>query len=184
MKNLFYNNYNLKNYLISNVPDLINFIYIMDNMFILATNSENLLKILTFLRDHTLCRFKLLMDITATDFPSFKNRFEVTYNLLTLTYNIRILVKSLTNENFKIPSTFQQYQSSEWLEREIWDLFGIFPQEHQDLRRILTDYGFTGFPLRKDFPLSGYNEVRYDDKFKKIVLELLTFLKNLDILIL
>jgi NADH dehydrogenase (ubiquinone) Fe-S protein 3 len=124
-----------------------------------------------FLRDHQSAQFKILIDITAVDFPNRDNRFEVVYNLLSLRYNIRITVKTVVNEITSLDSIVALHSSANWYEREVWDLFGIFFTNHPDLRRILTDYGFEGHPLRKDFPLSGFTEVRYDVTSQRVVAE-------------
>jgi NADH:ubiquinone oxidoreductase subunit C len=114
---------------------------------------------------------KSLMDVFAVDYPSRLDRFEINYNLLSLRFNFRVLVKTFTSEIKPIQSVSFLYNSALWLEREIWDLFGVYFLNHADLRRILTDYGFEGFPFRKDFPLSGYVELRYDDSEKRLVME-------------
>ncbi|XP_006897371.1 PREDICTED: NADH dehydrogenase [ubiquinone] iron-sulfur protein 3, mitochondrial-like, partial [Elephantulus edwardii] len=126
---------------------------------------------LTFLRDHTNAQFRSLADLTAVDIPTRKNRFEIVYNLLSLSFNPRIRVKTYTDELPPIESTVPVYKAANWYEREIWDMFGVFFANHPDLRRILTDYGFEGHPFRKDFPLSGYVDLRYDDEVKRVVAE-------------
>ena len=128
-------------------------------------------KTLYFLRDFEGCLFKMLIDIFVTDYPGKSKRFILTYCLLSLKYNIRLKVKTVISEFDSVPSVVDVYKSSCWLEREVWDMDGIFFENHPDLRRILTDYGFEGFPLRKDFPLSGYVETRYDDSQKRVLLE-------------
>lgn len=139
----------------------------------LYVKKEFILKILFFLKKSTLFRYQQLLDITAVDYlgRNFLERFELTYLLLSINQNSRIFVKLDCNENSSVFSTFSLYKSSSWLEREVWDMFGIYFIEHPDLRRILTDYGFFGYPLRKDFPLSGFFEVRYDDLEKRVVSE-------------
>jgi NADH dehydrogenase (ubiquinone) Fe-S protein 3 len=138
-------------------------------IFVIAP--EYVLPFFQFLRDHTQTQFKLLADITAVDYPSRSARFEVVYNLLSIQYNARIRVKTCVDEITPLNSLVEIYPSANWFERETWDMFGIFFTEHPDLRRILTDYGFQGHPLRKDFPLSGYVEVRYDDSEKRVITE-------------
>jgi|TARA_Y100000589_G_C27106065_1_gene610140 NADH dehydrogenase (ubiquinone) Fe-S protein 3 len=128
-------------------------------------------EVILFLRDHQTTQFKILSDITAVDFPDRENRFEVVYNLLSLRYNIRITVKTVVNEITSLDSIVALHNSANWYEREVWDLFGIFFTNHPDLRRILTDYGFEGHPLRKDFPLSGFTEVRYDITSQRVITE-------------
>jgi len=109
--------------------------------------------------------------LTAVDYPSRLKRFEVVYNLLSIQYNSRIRIKTLVDELSPLDSLVSIYSASNWFERETWDMFGIFFTQHPDLRRILTDYGFEGHPLRKDFPLSGFVEVRYDDTEKRVITE-------------
>ncbi|KAL5467565.1 hypothetical protein EMCRGX_G031817 [Ephydatia muelleri] len=116
-------------------------------------------------------QFRQLADLTALDVPKRVFRFEVVYNLLSLVYNARIRVKTYTDELTPIDSATAVYSGANWPEREVWDMYGVFFANHPDLRRILTDYGFEGHPLRKDFPLSGYVEVRYDDEVKRVVCE-------------
>ena len=133
--------------------------------------SNNLIKVLTFLRDDTQCQFKALMDLCGVDHPEREPRFDVVYNLLSISQNTRIRLKTATDENTPVPSATAVFQSANWWEREAWDMYGIFFADHPDLRRILTDYGFEGHPMRKDFPLTGYVEVRYDDEQKRVVYE-------------
>jgi len=137
----------------------------------ILVHRSNLSETLKFLRDDEGCLFKQLMDICGVDFPERADRFEVVYNLLSLKNNIRVRLKTATNENAPVDSVVGLYAGALWFEREAWDMFGIMFAGHPDLRRILTDYGFDGFPLRKDFPLSGHVEVRYDDEKKKVVYE-------------
>jgi NADH dehydrogenase (ubiquinone) Fe-S protein 3 len=111
------------------------------------------------------------MDVCGVDYPHRLDRFEVVYNLLSLTHNSRIRVKTYTDEVKPVPSSCEVYPGNNWFEREAYDMYGIYFQNHPDLRRILTDYGFEGYPLRKDFPLTGYSEVRYDEEKKRIVYE-------------
>jgi len=138
---------------------------------VLWTGREALIPVLTFLRDDQNCLFKQLMDITAVDYPARPERFEVVYNLLSLKHNVRVRVKLATDEETPVPSATKVFNSANWFEREVWDLFGVFFSEHPDPRRILTDYGFEGHPLRKDFPLTGYVEMRYDEEMKRVVYE-------------
>lgn len=127
--------------------------------------------ILRFLRDDVECKFEMLVDITATDDPSREKRFEVVYNLLSMSQNNRIRVKVLIEEDEPVNSVINTYVTAGWFEREVWDMFGIPFSGNPDLRRILTDYGFEGHPLRKDFPLTGYVELRYDEEQKRVVYE-------------
>jgi len=132
---------------------------------------EALLRVLSFLRDDAKCQFKLLADLCGVDYPDRPERFEVVYNLLSLKLNQRIRVKVTTDEEHAVPSATGLYRAAGWFEREAWDLFGIYFSDHPDLRRLLTDYGFEGHPMRKDFPLTGYVEVRYDEEQKRVVYE-------------
>jgi NADH dehydrogenase (ubiquinone) Fe-S protein 3 len=134
-------------------------------------SANKILPVFYFLKNHTNTQYKIISDICAVDYPSKKNRFEIVYNLLSIQFNNRIRIKVKINELQSIESITQIFKGSNWFEREIWDLFGIFFINHPDLRRILTDYGFEGYPLRKDFPLSGYLEVRYSEMKKRVVYE-------------
>ncbi|MEE9251648.1 MAG: NADH-quinone oxidoreductase subunit C [Alphaproteobacteria bacterium] len=138
---------------------------------VLHVRRDAIVKVLTFLRDDTNCQFRLLVDVCGVDYPDREHRFEVVYHLLSLRQNQRIRVKLSTDEETPVPSVTGVFSSAGWWEREAWDLYGIFFSDHPDLRRILTDYGFEGHPLRKDFPLTGYVEVRYDDEQKRVVYE-------------
>jgi NADH-quinone oxidoreductase subunit C len=137
----------------------------------LDVERTRLTAVLRFLRDDPQCRFNVLCDICGVDYPERPLRFEVVYNLLSLGLNQRIRLKIETDEEQPVPSAVGTYSSAGWWEREAWDLFGIFFDGNPDLRRILTDYGFEGHPLRKDFPLTGYVEVRYDEPQKRVVYE-------------
>ena len=129
----------------------------------------NIVKTLKFLRDEPLLSFTQLIDLCGIDWPEKKERFQVAYNLLSMNNNSRIRVKSFTNNNNSLPSITKLFPSSDWYEREAFDLFGINFEGHKDLRRLLTDYGFEGYPLRKDFPLTGYVEVKYDEEKKRVL---------------
>jgi len=129
----------------------------------------NIVKTLKFLRDEPLLSFTQLIDLCGIDWPEKKQRFQVAYNLLSMNNNSRIRVKSFTNNNNSLPSITKLFPSSDWYEREAFDLFGINFEGHKDLRRLLTDYGFEGYPLRKDFPLTGYVEVKYDEEKKRVI---------------
>lgn len=132
---------------------------------------EGIVPVLGMLRDHTNAQFKALMEITAVDVPSKEYRFELVYCLLSHHYNSRCIVKTYTDELTPVDSVTALFKSADWGEREVWDMFGVFFSGHPDLRRILTDYGFEGHPFRKDFPLTGYNEVRFDNELNRIVYE-------------
>lgn len=135
------------------------------------TPPEGVIPVLTFLKDHHSAQFANLVDIAGMDVPNRPYRFEIIYNILSLRYNSRIRVKTYTDELTPIDSACEVFKAANWYEREIWDMFGVFFANHPDLRRILTDYGFEGHPFRKDFPLSGYVELRYDDEQKRVVVE-------------
>lgn len=124
---------------------------------------------ITFLRDDATCDFHQLMTVTAVDYPARPERFEIVYHLLSLTHNHRIRVKTYTDEQTAIDSVCDIYPSANWFEREVFDLFGVVFDNHPDLRRILTDYGFEGHPLRKDFPTTGYVELHYDEEQQRCV---------------
>ena len=128
-------------------------------------------RVLTFLRRDSHCQFTSLMDVCGVDYPDREQRFEIVYNLLSVKLNQRIRVKLSSDEATPVPSVAEVFSSAAWWEREAWDLYGILFSDHPDLRRILTDYGFEGHPLRKDFPLTGYVELRYDDEQKRVVYE-------------
>ncbi|MBI4969743.1 MAG: NADH-quinone oxidoreductase subunit C [Rhodospirillales bacterium] len=128
-------------------------------------------RVLAFLRDDSNCLFKQLMDICGVDYPEREKRFEVVYNLLSLKHNQRIRVKIDADEATPVPTAIGLFSSANWWEREAWDMYGILFADHPDLRRLLTDYTFEGHPLRKDFPLTGHVEARYDDEQKRIVYE-------------
>ena len=138
---------------------------------VLRVGRDALIEVLTFLRDDANCRFKCLVDLCGVDYPERPERFEVVYNLLSHRHNLRIRIKTSTDEDTPVPSVSGLFSSAAWFEREAWDLYGIFFSDHPDLRRLLTDYGFEGYPMRKDFPLTGYVEVRYDDEQKRVIYE-------------
>lgn len=146
---------------------------------------EAVVRVLSFLRDDVNCQFKQLMDVCGADYPSREERFDVVYNLLSLTHNLRIRIKVRADERTPVPTATGVFSSAGWWEREAWDLYGIMFRDHPDLRRMLSDYGFEGHALRKDFPLTGYVEVRWDDEQKRIVYEpvkLMQDFRNFDFL--
>jgi len=145
---------------------------------ILVSNSKFLENLLFFLKKHLNCQFSLLSTISGVDYIYKKQRFAVVYDLLSLTFNTRIRVKVFLNENSIHRSIKNIYLAATWWEREIWDLFGIYFIQNKEIKRILTDYGFEGHPLRKDFPLSGFVETRYDDNLKRVVCEPLEHLQE------
>jgi NADH-quinone oxidoreductase subunit C len=133
--------------------------------------AHRVVEALTQLRDHPDCRFQELIDLAGVDYPDRPLRFEVVYHLLSITKNHRVRLKVQTDEDTPVPSITPVYPVADWFEREAFDMYGIFFSGHPDLRRLLTDYGFHGHPLRKDFPMTGYVEVRYDDALKRVVYE-------------
>lgn len=161
----------LGEYLADALPNEIASHGLANDELVVAVRPESLIRVLTFLRDDVNCQFKLLIDICGVDYPDRDERFEVVYNLLSLSHNNRIRIKVQVAEDVPVPSATALFSCANWWEREAWDLYGIPFSGHPDLRRILTDYGFEGHPLRKDFPLTGYVEVRYDDARKRVVYE-------------
>lgn len=142
-----------------------------DATVIIEVAPAELKQTISFLKRNQQLRFDSLLDLWASDYPSAANRFEINYLLLSITNQIRVVVRTRVNEYTGLTSVTDLFKSAGWLEREVWDMYGILFFENMDLRRILTDYGFEGHPLRKDFPLSGFSEVRYDDGDKRIVYE-------------
>jgi NADH-quinone oxidoreductase subunit C len=142
----------------------------LDELTVVA-QAGSIAKVLAFLRDDDQCDFKCLVDVCGVDWPERERRFDVVYNLLSVKLNQRIRVRIETDEHTPVPTATGVFPSAGWYEREAWDLYGIYFADHPDLRRILTDYGFEGHPLRKDFPLTGHVEVRYDDDQKRVVYE-------------
>jgi NADH-quinone oxidoreductase subunit C len=134
-----------------------------------GAKAADIVKVATFLRDDPGCQFICIIDITAVDWPSRTQRFDVVYHFLSPRLNQRIRVKALTDEVTPVPSLINVFRGADWYERETYDLYGVLFSGHPDMRRILTDYGFEGHPLRKDFPLTGFVEVRYDDEQKRVV---------------
>jgi len=144
---------------------------VVRNELTVTVRTQSPIRVLTWLRDDATCQFKCLIDVTAVDYPERDERFEVVYHLLSVHQNQRIRVKLTTDEVTPVPSATAVFSAAGWFEREVWDMFGVFFADHPDLRRLLTDYGFEGHPLRKDFPLTGFVEVRYDDEQKRVVYE-------------
>jgi len=137
----------------------------------IGINIENLYSTILYLKTNDKCRFKQLIDITAVDYPEKEKRFKIVYLLLSHENNLRILISIDIDEKTTVPSITKIFPSANWMEREVFDMYGISFKDHPDLRRILTDYGFEGYPLRKDFPLTGHTEVRYSEKHKKVISE-------------
>jgi len=133
--------------------------------------AHRIIPALTRLRDHADLQFHQLIDICGSDYPQRPLRFDVVYHLLSMTKNRRVRVKVQTDEDTPVPSVVGVYPAADWFEREAFDMYGVFFEGHPDLRRLLTDYGFHGHPMRKDFPMTGYVEVRYDDELKRVVYE-------------
>jgi NADH-quinone oxidoreductase subunit C len=136
-----------------------------------TAKAGDIVAVMRFLRDDPRCQFISLIDVTAVDYPSRDQRFDVVYHLLSPKLNLRIRVKVPTDDNTAVPSIIEVFPATEWFEREAYDLYGVVFTGHPDMRRLLTDYGFEGHPLRKDFPLTGFVEVRYDDELKRVVYE-------------
>jgi len=134
-------------------------------------DNENIISTILFLKTNEKCRFKQLIDITAVDYPEKEKRFKIVYLLLSHEKNLRIVIYTHINEKVVVPSITKIFPSANWMEREVFDMYGISFKDHPDLRRILTDYGFEGYPLRKDFPLTGHTEVRYSEAKKKVISE-------------
>ena len=137
----------------------------------ISVRLEGIVRTLKYLRTDSNCLFEMLVDVCGVDYPDREERFEVVYNLLSLRHNQRVRVKVAVDEDTVVPSVVGVFPSASWFERECWDMFGIFFSGHPDMRRLLTDYGFDGHPFRKDFPLTGYVEVRYDDEERRVVYE-------------
>ena len=137
----------------------------------LIVEGARIVDVLTTLRDDPGCRFEVLIDICGVDWPARENRFDVVYHLLSPRLNQRIRIKVETDEETPVPSAVDVFPAANWYEREAYDMYGVLFSGHPDLRRLLTDYGFQGYPLRKDFPLTGFVEVRYDDDAKRVVYE-------------
>lgn len=155
----------------SMVPKWVDKIVIINDELIIHSDPKYVKDLIFFLKHHTNSQFNQLIDMVGVDYPERKNRFEVVYNLLSMNYNSRIKVKTFTDEITPIDSVVDIFKAAGWYEREVWDMYGVYFIGNNDLRRILTDYGFEGHPLRKDFPLSGYTEVRYDEEHKRVVHE-------------
>ncbi len=149
---------------------LLNYEFFKDEL-VLNGRREDIVKTLDFLRDDKECNFQLLMDLCGADYPERLERFDVVYTLLSPRHNHRARVKITASEETLVPSVVGVFSSAGWFEREVWDMYGVMFDGNPDLRRILTDYGFQGHPQRKDFPLTGYVELRYDDELKRVVYE-------------
>ncbi len=155
----------------SELTTKINHSKIVHEQLYINIDNEDLLDVVLFLKTNEDTKFKQLIDITAVDYPENSKRFKMVYLFLSHQFNQRIIVSILINENEVVPSLTKIFPSSNWMEREVFDMYGVKFKDHPDLRRILTDYGFEGHPLRKDFPLTGHNEVRYSEDEKKVIYE-------------
>ena len=155
----------------SELATKIKFSEIKHNQLYLKIDCDNLFDVLTFLKNSSFTKFRQLVDITAVDYPEQTERFKMVYLLISHEFNNRIVLSYYINENEIVPSITQIFPSANWMEREVFDMYGIKFKDHPDLRRILTDYNFEGFPLRKDFPLTGHSEVRYSEDEKKVIYE-------------
>ncbi|KIH92574.1 NADH dehydrogenase (ubiquinone) Fe-S protein 3 [Sporothrix brasiliensis 5110] len=158
-------------WLMSSLPKYVQQFSVWKDELTIYVAPSAIVPVFSFLKYHTAAEFTQVSDITAVDFPTRDQRFEVVYNLLSVRHNSRIRVKTYADEASPVPSITSLFDGANWFEREVYDMFGVFFVGHPDLRRILTDYGFEGHPLRKDFPLTGYTEIRYDEEKKRIVTE-------------
>jgi NADH-quinone oxidoreductase subunit C len=153
------------------LPDAVASTSVAFDQLTLHVEASKIVDVMRFLRDDPRCRFVNFTDATAVDYPGREQRFDVVYHLLSPTLNTRIRVKALASETTQVPSIISVFPGADWFEREAYDLYGVIFVGHPDMRRLLTDYGFDGHPLRKDFPLTGFVEVRYDDQEKRVVYE-------------
>ncbi len=144
---------------------------IKHNQLYLYIDNDDLIDVCLFIKSNKNTKFRQLIDITAVDFPEKEQRFRIVYLLLSHEFNTRVLIEFDISEGEKVPSLTKIFPSANWMEREVFDMYGIDFKDHPDLRRILTDYGFEGYPLRKDFPITGHNEVRYSEESKKVIYE-------------
>jgi len=153
------------------------------NQLFIYIDVEDVISTILFLKTNEKCKFKQLIDITAVDYPQREKRFKIVYLLLSHENNLRIVININIDEKIIVPSITKIFPSANWMEREVFDMYGISFKDHPDLRRILTDYGFKGYPLRKDFPLTGHTEVRYSEDKKKVFTNRLGWINNIVILI-
>ena len=161
----------LADYISEKLDKKVNSCEFIGDELIVNANSKDICSVLQFLRDDRECEFTTLIDVAGVDYPEREKRFEVVYVLLSIRQNNRVRVKVAVEDGEIVPSATELFSSAGWFEREVWDMYGILFSGHSDLRRILTDYGFDGHPQRKDFPLTGYVELRYDDEQKRVVYE-------------
>jgi len=153
------------------LPDAVTGFTLSFDQLTLNVQAERIVGVVKFLRDDPGCRFVSFIDVTAVDYPGREKRFDVVYHLLSPTLNARIRLRADAGETTQVPSIIEVFPGADWFERECYDLYGVIFTGHPDMRRLLTDYGFDGHPLRKDFPLTGFVEVRYDDQEKRVVYE-------------
>ena len=161
----------LKAHIEAQLTDAVNAASIENGELTIDARRAEIMTVISFLRDDPICKFSSLIDICGVDYPSRERRFDVVYHMLSMAHNTRIRIKVKTDETVPVQSITSLFPNANWYEREAFDMYGILFDEHPDLRRILTDYGFEGYPLRKDFPLSGFVEVRYDEERKAVVHE-------------
>ena len=169
---------NLEKKINSQLTTKINYSKINHNQLYLNIDSKDLLEVVLFLKTNNETKFRQLIDITAVDYPENERRFKLVYLLLSHEFNRRILIDNFINENEIVSSLTSIFPSANWMEREVFDMYGITFKDHPDLRRILTDYKFEGYPLRKDFPLTGHTEVRYSENQKKVIYETVKLEQN------
>ena len=162
---------NLEKKINSELTTKINSSKIKHDQIYLLIDSNDIIDVILFLKTNANTKFRQLIDITAVDFPEKEQRFKIVYLLLSHEFNTRVLIEFNISEGEKIPSLTKIFPSANWMEREVFDMYGIDFKDHPDMRRILTDYGFEGHPLRKDFPITGHNEVRYSEETKKVIYE-------------
>ena len=167
MKNLE----NLEKFINSELTSKINNSFIKHDSIYLNIDYDEIIEVITFLKNNNETKFRQLIEITAVDYPERENRFKIVYLLLSHEYNKRVIIDYSIKEKDEILSLTSVFPSANWMEREVFDMYGLKFKNHPDLRRILTDYGFEGYPLRKDFPLTGHNEVRYSEEQKKVIYE-------------
>lgn len=161
----------LKEHIATHLGESVNSLNIVNEELVIVARRAEIHNIILFLKDDPLCKFSTLIDLCGVDYPGRERRFEVVYHLLSMSHNTRVRIKVRTNEIVPLHSISYIFPNANWYEREAFDMFGILFDEHPDLRRLLTDYGFEGHPLRKDFPLSGFVEVRYDEERKAVIYE-------------
>ena len=162
---------NLEKKINSELTTKINSSIVKHNQIYLSIDSNDIIDVILFMKTNENTKFRQLIDITAVDYPEKEQRFRIVYLLLSHEFNTRVLIEFDISEGEKVPSLTKIFPSANWMEREVFDMYGIDFKDHPDLRRILTDYGFEGYPLRKDFPITGHNEVRYSEEKKKVIYE-------------